>query len=184
MLKAPPELWTQMFETDGDRGLKCYGQAGKPDMHEVSWGDTHFTSGLFSVPRPILVYLDGLYIDWGSSELFPNLTPLPLHGASLTFATLAASGGNIELMYDGLYGWIPIIDHLHRTNPQSTWRKAHIYDFAVLWKRAELALQEHLKQPRRYSHDDIRFRKSVVRGQYGKDSPPAERASAQKPQET
>ena len=163
MLKAPSERWILIMpNTVGDTDRSCIGQAGKPDMHGVNWGATQFTANSFSVPQPRLVLVDSLYIDWGTS--FPNLTPLPLYGSSLSFVTLAASGGNIELMYDALHGWIPIIDHLYSTNPRSPWRKSHVYDFAVIWKRAELALQRHLGLPRRYSHDDVRFRQAWIAG--------------------
>ncbi|MFN9906501.1 MAG: hypothetical protein ACK56F_10310, partial [bacterium] len=80
----------------------------------MEWGATHFTSNLLSKPRPLLVEVGGLYIDWGES--FPNLTPLPICDPSLSYERMAESGGNAELMYDQLYGWIPIIDHLHRSN--------------------------------------------------------------------
>ena len=163
MLKASSERWILIMpNTAGNTGQNCSGQAGKPDMQGVNWGSTHFTTNLFSVPPPRLVHMDNLYIDWGT--LFPNLTPLPLYGSSLSYVTLAASGGNIELMYDERHGWIPIIDHLYSTNPRSPWRRSHVYDFAVIWKRAELRLQQHLGVPRRFSHDDLRFRKAWIAG--------------------
>ncbi len=141
------------------------GQAGKPDMRGVEWGATHFTSNLLSKPRPLLVEVGGLYIDWGES--FPNLTPLPICDPSLSYEKMAESGGNADLMYDQLYGWIPIIDHLHRSNPRATWRKSHVFDYVTLWKRAELYLRNSLKLPRRYSHDDIRFRRAWLGGDVG-----------------
>ena len=141
-----------------------FGQAGKPvsELHEVNWRSLHFSSNLFTKPPPSLVYMVDLYIDWGSYA--DNLTPLPLYGNSLSFDVMAESQGNIELMYDPLHGWIPIIDHLHRTNPTVHWCMSHVYDFATLWNRAELAVQQHLKLPRRYSHDDLRFRKAWLAG--------------------
>ena len=101
-------------------------QAGKPDMRGVQWGATHFTLNLISKPRPLLVEVGGLYIDWGES--FPNLTPLPICDPSLSYERMAESGGNAELMYDHLHGWIPVVDHLHSSNPRSPWRKSHVFD--------------------------------------------------------
>ena len=138
------------------------GQAGKPDMQGMRWGATHLTLNLLSKPLPRLVEVEGLYIDWGDS--IPNLTPMPLYGSSLSYEKMAESGGNIELMYDQLHGWIPIVDHLHSSNPRFPWRKSHVFDYATLWKRAELYLRRVLKLPRRYSHDDVRFRRAWLGG--------------------
>jgi hypothetical protein len=142
--------------------LRGFGQAGKPGMHEVNWRSMHFSANLLTKPPPSLIYMVDLYIDWGSCA--DNLTPLPLYGNSLSFDVMAESEGNIELMYDPLHGWIPIIDHLHRTNPTVHWCMSHVYDFATLWNRAELAVQQHLNLPRRYFHADLRFRRAWLAG--------------------
>ena len=142
--------------------LRGFGQAGKPGLHELNWRSMHFSANLLTKPPPSLIYMVDLYIEWGSCA--DNLTPLPLYGNSLSFDVMAESEGNIELMYDPLRGWIPIIDHLHRTNPTVHWCMSHVYDFATLWNRAELAVQKHLNLPRRYFHADLRFRRAWLAG--------------------
>ena len=41
------------------------GQAGKPDMHRVKWQRMDLVQNLLTLPRPSLVFLDVLYINWG-----------------------------------------------------------------------------------------------------------------------
>ena len=141
-----------------------HGQAGKPDMHKVNWTRADFVQNLLTSPRPSLVFMaDDLYIHWGNETL--NLTPLPLYGTSLSDDCLAQSDGNMALMFDSLKGWIPIADHLYRANPTMSIRLSHVYDYAKIWSRAELALQQCLNLPRRYSHFDPRFRAAWASGE-------------------
>ena len=140
-----------------------HGQAGKPDMQKVNWTRKDLVQNPFTSPPPSLIFLaDELYINWGSES--HNLTPLPLYGASISDECLAQSDGNLALMFDTLRGWIPIADHLYRANPTMSLRLLHVYDYAMIWSRAELALQQCLKLPRRYSHFDPRFRATWTTG--------------------
>ena len=140
-----------------------HGQAGKPDMQKVNWARKDLVQNPFTSPPPSLIFLaDELYINWGSEA--HNLTPLPLYGASISDECLAQSEGNLVLMFDSLRGWIPIADHLYRVNPTMSLRLSHVYDYAMIWSRAELALQQCLQLPRRYSHFDPRFRASWTSG--------------------
>ena len=137
-------------------------QAGKPDMQKVNWNRPDLLRNLLTSPCPHLIFLDGLYIDWGVPTL--NLTPLPLYGNLISDECRARADGNAALMYDSMRGWIPIADHLHRSNPAMSLRLSHVYDYAKLWERAELALQQCLKWPRRYAHSDLRFRTAWLSG--------------------
>ena len=138
------------------------GQAGKPDMHRVKWKREDLVQNLLTLPRPSLVFLDGLYINWGEGA--QNLTPLPLYSNLISDHCWAQSEGNPALMYDALRGWIPIADHLHRANPAMPLRMSHVYDYATIWSRAERALQECNNLPLRYFHFDSRFRAAWVSG--------------------
>ena len=138
------------------------GQAGKPDMQRVKWNREDLVRNLLTLPRPSLVFLDGLYISWGEGT--QNLTPLPLYSNLISDHCWAQSEGNPALMYDSLRGWIPIADHLHRTNPTMPLRMSHVYDYATIWNRAERALQECNNLPCRYFHFDSRFRAAWVSG--------------------
>jgi hypothetical protein len=138
------------------------GQAGKPDMQKAKWRREDLVRNLLTLPRPSLVFLDGLYINWGEGA--QNLTPLPLYSNLISDHCWAQSEGNPALMYDSLRGWIPIAGHLYRANPTMPLRMSHVYDYATIWCRAERALQECNNLPCRYFHSDSRFRAAWVSG--------------------
>ena len=140
--------------TLGD-ALLGLGQAGRPTMQSVRWHSQHFTENLMSVPRPSLVFSDQLYISWGHTPLM--LTPLLVYGDGLTYATKRQSGGNSFLMFAGEQGWIPVAEHIRQSAPGLMVRLSHIYDYAMLWRRAETAVQVHFSLPRRCAHDDPRL---------------------------
>ena len=108
-----------------------------------------------SVPRPSLVFSDQLYISWGHTPLM--LTPLLVYGDGLTYATKRQSGGNSFLMFAGEQGWIPVAEHIRQSAPGLMVRLSHIYDYAMLWRRAEIAVQVLFSLPRRCAHDDPRL---------------------------
>ena len=135
--------------------LSGLGQAGRPTMQSVRWHSPHFTENLMSVPRPTLVMLDQLYINWGHTPML--LSPLLVYGDGLTYATKLQSGGNSFLMFAGEQGWIPVADHLHQSAPGLVVRFSHIHDYALLWRRAEVAVRVLFDLPRRYAHDDPRL---------------------------
>ena len=131
-------------------------------MQEIRWEWRHVDAGLHSTPTPTFVYMNHLYINWQVEGL--QLTPLFVYYNALSYQEMMASAGNMHLMYHPVRGWMPIVEHIHQSNPTMSLRGSHIVDYGIMWRLAERTVQRQFRLPKHLFHEDPRLRELMLTG--------------------